>query len=451
MVALALLAALACEAVVFAQFQRWVATGYERGDPYVPAGAFVAAMAAGYGVARGLASLELRRRAQLGITAAVAWVVLYGALRVVFAGDLALWDLSWVADFLADADETSRRGGHAFFGALLLLGAWVRASYRGSREVDLEAFPRQLAPAFVAATIVPVAGAGSGAADAIAWHGLAAYALGAAALAFSQLARSGTTFGELRAGSVTGVLLVSVAAAVLALVLLFGIAYRQVADAAGDAIIDATAWAVVVLLTPVAWVLEHVLSWLLPDEWEPVSLTEAPVRFLEGEGTRGEDSSPAVVRGLSAAGRALLLLAVLGAFALAALAAVRAWRRPSPGAAAGVEVERAGGLGEGLGGALRRWWRRGGAAARPAGGPATRIYLEMLAEAAERGRPRPSWATPEEFRPILREALATPLTDEATEAFEEERYGGRPAPAERVSRLAAGWQRVRSLGRGRRT
>ncbi len=451
MVALALLAALACEAVVFAQFQRWVATGYEPGDPYLPAGAFVMAMVAGYGLARGLASFEIGRRMQIAIAAGVASVVLYGTLRFVFAGDLALWDLSWIADFVADADETSRRGGHAFFGALLLLGAWARASYRGSQEVDLEAFPRQLAPAFALATIVAVLGAATEAGDAIAWHALGAYTLGAVALALSQLARSGTTFGELRAGSVAGVLLAGVAGAAAALVLLFGFAYREVAGAAGDAIIDAVAWVIVVLLTPVAWVLERVLAWLLPDQWEPISLAEAPARFLEGEGADTEQSTPAVVRGLSAAGRALLLLTVLAAFAFAALAAVRAWRRPPRGSEARVETERAGRAGEGLGGMLRRWLGRRSPAEPAAHGPATRIYLEMLAEAAERGRPRPSWATPEEFRPVLREAIAAPVADDATEAFEEERYAGRQPPSERVSRLSEAWQRVRRMGRRGRT
>lgn len=440
MIALAVLVALLAEALLASAFAHWVGTDYREGRQVFPLGAFLAVALAGLLTPWLLARFELSRRAQVLGVAVVGYAVVYGSLRFVFAGDMALWDLSWVADFLADAEGTAARGADAFVAALLAAALWARALSRGTSEVDLETFPRTVVPAIALATAVAAVAAATTAADTVAAHSFAAVVAGAGAMTLAQLARSGATFGQLRAGTFAGTLLGLVVMAVIVAVAVFGVVYRLVAPALGDALLEAMVTLLTWVLTPVVWIVDRLMALIRSEGSQFAPPSELARGVLGGDEVAAERGGPWTV--FEYLGRAMLLFVVLSMFVALGLGAFRFWHRRQGHRPTNAEVERVGTLAADLRGAWRRLLAR---PERPTGKrphPIVALYLRMLDIAALGGLVRTPGATPSELRRPLHETIGDPVTDRITDALEEYRYGGRP-PADATLQLLGGeWRRA---------
>ncbi len=123
---IAAIAAISSEALALYVVAELFAAGYSEGDRHaLPAVAFVAVALVAFGLPRLVASLELAPRVAGALTAAVAYVMIYGALRISEAGDFAIWDLSWLADFVRDAGEALDGSAPAVMGAIFLVAMWA--------------------------------------------------------------------------------------------------------------------------------------------------------------------------------------------------------------------------------------------------------------------------------------------------------------------------------------
>jgi transglutaminase-like putative cysteine protease len=66
---------------------------------------------------------------------------------------------------------------------------------------------------------------------------------------------------------------------------------------------------------------------------------------------------------------------------------------------------------------------------------ATILYQQLLELLAKRGIQKPAWFTPVEFARVVKAPQMAPLVEEATVAYNELRYGGRPDAAPRMLRV----------------
>jgi len=87
-----------------------------------------------------------------------------------------------------------------------------------------------------------------------------------------------------------------------------------------------------------------------------------------------------------------------------------------------------------------KWWKRQRHARKiergvsvPSDG--TILYQQMLELLAKRGIQKPAWLTPMEFARVVTTPQVAPLVEEATVAYHELRYGGRPLAAPRMMRV----------------
>ncbi|MBI2767391.1 MAG: DUF4129 domain-containing protein [Chloroflexi bacterium] len=447
----AVIAAVAAEALAVYVAAELLAAGYGPANRHaIGAWLFVLVAFLGFGLPRLLDELDLSPRANIAIAGAVAYVALYGAIRISFAGDFAIWDLSWALDFVRDAGDALQRGGRAMLGAGLLIALWARASYRSNEEVELELIPRAVGIPFILVTALVVAGAASTRSGEIGRGGVAFYAVAVLAMSCSQLALSGATFGELRAGGITAMLLGATVAVTIGAVVLFGIVFGVLGPALGSIIGRAVEVVLTVLLTPVAWVLERLFQYLLGGARLP-DLTDA-TRTASQQANQGpgEDASP-----IQTAGGYLLrifaLLVVLGGVALVVAWYMRLRRRTGARTPSQGERSAAGALGDDLRGIFHSLFRRGGGTPTPAGSEAERLYLDVLARARQKGHPRDPADTPGEFAPELQDAFASELqraaevsiTDDITAAFEQARYGGHEPDARTIADLRRRWDMLR--------
>lgn len=415
----------------------------------VPAPAFVAVAYAAFLAPRAADWIGLAGRARAPALAAAALLLLYAALRVQYAGDLALWDFRWAADFVTAPDSVDEWIPPVVVSAMTLAGAWARAAWRAGGEVWIENAPRSLAPAFGVVTVaLAIAAAGGEAAPIVVRGGVVFYAVALTALACAQLSGGGATIGGLRAGGVTLAMLAGVAVLALAGVLLVGVFLEPLLDALATparAVVRGVAW----LLT---WAVFFPIGWLILNFFEVL-------RELFGSGAPPEPMLPEpppegvqdplaaaaeAEGGLPRAGRYVLavLALVLGIGALAGLALLVARLRRLAGDEAwrAAETERAGGLGGDLREAARALFRRERRAALPPEGVA-RLYLEVLEASRRAGSPRPPARTPREFAPVLAGTLGrAPVTDAVTDAYEQARYAGREPDADALAGLRRRWE-----------
>ena len=441
--ALAVAGLLAADALALYTFGELLAGGYVEGHRETPAAVlFVVVAFLGYGVPRVLDLWILGARKRLAVSAVIGVLVLYAALRITFASDLALWSFGWVEEFFLRYDAHGAVIGPLALGGILLLGAWARGSWRSSGEVWLEAVPRSLAIPFGLVTVFVVLATFGDRTGTVARGAVAFYGVALATLACSQLALSGATFGDLRAGSVTGALLGATGGVTVLGVVVVGVVFSVLADLFGPVvtgpIADGVLWFVqYVIFFPVIWVIAQIvegLFWLYDailrgggDE----EMREPPPEQPQGQ--PGSGIEPASDSALRRIGRYLFAGGILAggvvvAAIVIALAALRR-HRGDTGRDESVESEQAGGLGEDLRAALGLF-RRGRSSRPPAGEGAVRLYLEVLQQAERSGVERPASRTASEFAPNLSSAFHTGVTDEITRAFEHARYAGRdPDPA----------------------
>ncbi|HMO55287.1 MAG TPA: hypothetical protein PJ994_12335, partial [Tepidiformaceae bacterium] len=214
--AIAILATLLAEGLTIAVFATLVGSG-------IGWWGFAAIVVAGYYLPRFVGGFEFFDKRAYAATGLAGLVLIYFILRIEVAGDLAIWNFGWVADFMRDSSDTLERGGGAVLGAILLLLAWARGTIRGSDDMEMEWVARSLAIPFGIVIVAVILSAPTDRVGDVGRTAAGFFGVAVVALAASQLALSGTTIGDIRSGSITAVLLgASVAAAALGF-LVFGV------------------------------------------------------------------------------------------------------------------------------------------------------------------------------------------------------------------------------------
>jgi len=386
-----------------------------------------------------------RGRAVLAI-GLIGLVVLYGALRLQYAHDLALWDFSWLADFILRTGTIQDWIPPVLTSACLLLATWTRAAWRARSGVWLETAPRSLAIPFALVTVALLITAASEQAEIVTRGGVVFYGVALAALACSQLAQSGSTIGNLRAGGVTTLMLIGTAAFAALGVLLVGVLLEPIinflappVEVVGRALLWFLTWAV---FFPIAWVLTHFFEFIFgllgggQSEPAEIQTPEAPVDGAQQGGAEGDSTAARVARYVLAGGAVFLGVAIVAGVVFV-LALLR--RRAGQDGRDEMEAERVGGLGEDLRGAARNLFRRDRRRA-PSGEGALRLYLEVLDSARRSGVERADSQTPHEFAPVLLSAFKRDVTDEITDAFENARYADRSPSESTLDDLRRRWE-----------
>ena len=215
---------LLAEAMVVATFAEFLAASYSGSMPHAVAGwAFAITALAGFAVPRFVEGFDLPAGRAYAITGAVGLLLIYALTRITVVGDIAIWDLSWIGDFLRDSQEAAQRGGHAIVGAVLLLVVWARANLRAADDIEMETMPRLVTIPFAITTAVVILGAMGDRSGEVGRAGAAFYVFAVLALVCSQLSLSGATYGDMRAGGTAGILLAGTAAVALAALLVIGL------------------------------------------------------------------------------------------------------------------------------------------------------------------------------------------------------------------------------------
>ena len=451
---LALVAAVIAEALGFYCGAEIFANGYSEdgmGQHAPSAVTFAIVGLVGLALPRLGSELALSPRNSYIVSALISAVVFYGALRIEFAGDLTLWDWTWVADFLSNAEQTVRDNAPALFGGGFLALCFARGIWRGGEDLELEYLPRSLSLPLVVVLLLVVFGAGSDRAANVGRGAAAFFAFAVIAMALSQAALSGATFGNLRAGSVTGILLAWTGIATVLGLLVFGVIIGLVGEQLGTAIYTVLEVVLYIVLTPIAWVLVWFFDLIIPDtvldEEQLQELPESLLPAAEAEGGLDDEDE-----GDPAWQRLLVLVARLGilGLALAMLAGlfvlvIRLRRRGALRRAGDVAVTTSGSFGADLMAGMRSLFSREQQDARPQPDGIYRLYGEVLGDADRRGAHRQPGQTPEEFMPSLTRVYHTHLTDEITAAFEQARYAGREVDPRVVAELSNRWEQSRQL------
>jgi len=379
---------------------------------------------------------------------ALGLVVLYGAMRIQYAGDLFLWDFGWLVDFVTATGTVRDWVIPVITSSVLLLVTWARSGWRSRSGIWLETAPRSLAIPFALVTVALLVSAGSEQSEIVTRAGVVFYGIALAGLATSQLAQSGSGIGGLRSSGVTTLMLAGTAAFAVLGVILIGIVLQPLIDvleAPATAVLEAIAWFITyAFFHPIAWVLTFVIDLILSflgGDGEPpeIQLPEPPVEATEAQGQgggEGESLADRAARWGLAAGA--IFLGVLGVAAVVFILAMLR-RRDDDDDSGSSESEHAGNLGDDLRDAARSLFRRD-RRQRPTGEGVVRLYQEVLDSADRAGKPRAAAQTPHEFAPILLNAFHRDVTDDITAAFEHARYSGRPPTEADLADLRRRWE-----------
>ncbi|MGE3074364.1 MAG: DUF4129 domain-containing protein [Dehalococcoidia bacterium] len=440
--AVAIGSSLLADGFLFAVVAELLAAGYDKPDQHAfGAWAFAIVALAGYVVPRAIEGFDIEPRKGHALAVGIGLFLIYLLVRIEGSGDIAVWDFSWIGDFLGNAEQTTQRGGHSLTGAILLLATWARTTLRSGDEVEMEAIPRSFAIPFAVVTSVIVIGAATDRSGEVGRAGAAFYTVAILSLVSSQLAMSGATFGEVRAGSTAGILLAGTAAVAVVGLLVIGLVTTILSPIVGPVLSTVTEWTLTIILTPFAWILEKIFSALFGGKNPFPELTDAAVQ-------RSNDAANPDQKDQSAAGAAGLFVmrafALLAFFAIVGLAVglfvrLRKSRVGETGDTRQGAV--AGSFREDFGSMFRSMFRRG--ASKPEGyasTEATRLYLEVLGRAEKAGHARPGGDTAREFAPELKATFTSSVTDDITFAFESARYAGREPDARTLAELRRRWQ-----------
>ncbi|MEO6398746.1 MAG: DUF4129 domain-containing protein [Tepidiformaceae bacterium] len=438
-------ASLATDALAFYVLAEWMASGYSSSSQHAPgAWAFLLIAFCAFGIPRLATWYGISGTRGYVLTAGLALLLIYAVVRLEVARDLNVWDLSWMTDFVRDSHSAAETGGHALIAAVLFIATWIRVSYRASDEIEMENIPRSVGWGFVLVTGLVVFGAGTDRSGEIARGGALFYAVAVLALASSQLALSGVTIGDKRAGGVVTALLVGTAAVSLAALLVFGLLFGVLAPVLGPILGSIVQAVLTVLLTPVAWVLTKLFELILRDA-NPFANLADTLRTGAGDAKEpGQGEHSFLGQAAIYALRAFALLVIL-ALAGAALALfMRFRRRPPPGDGADARMSIAGTAGDDVRAFFRSLFpRRGSKHSTFASTETTRLYLDVLAEAEEDGTVRAAGETPAEFAPTLADRYRDDVAREITKAFESARYAGRELDPRTLAELRERWRSVR--------
>lgn len=441
----AVAASVAADAIVFYTLAEWLAAAY-MGDARraMAAWSFLLLALAAFGIPRLLGWYGVQGRTAYGVTIILALLLMYALVRWEVGGDLRLWDLAWMFDFLSDRSRSATDSGRAVFAALLLTGMWLRVSYRVSDDIEMEMIPRSVGWGFIVVTALVVIGAASDRSGEVARAGALFYVLAVIALACSQLALSGVTMGEGQAGSVVSMLFGGTLVATLAGLVVFGLLFGILGPVLGPLIGAVVEGVLTVLLTPIAWLLTKLFEALFHGANPFPNVGDAALNQARHANEGGADSKDAWQRWMTYLLRAVALAVILSTAAVAVAVFTRFRRRTGIRSEVDAHMSIVGSVGDDFREFFRSLFPR--RPSRPvafASTEATRLYLEVLDQAERDGAARAVGETAAEFQPTLASRYRTDVTEDITRAFEQARYAGREPDARMVEELRRRWRTVR--------
>jgi len=437
---------------------REAAADVAAGPPWwiLVAGAVAAFLLAHYvtriGLPGGLAAVVGVLASVLGVNALV---------HVSIAGDLQVWSGGTISqfpfegapgaeDYLADENPARAAGSARTMTVIGVMLLWLRFLWLGRSPVSFEKVIWSFTTGFLVVLIAALVATGRGSAG----PGLLAvlyFVMGMLTLAVSNVARAtAETQGMER--SAAWAASVAVTVALLGITgLVFGVLtilnVERLISPLGDLLPRFISWVLILILTPVFWLLGVLLSPLagllegLDTRFQEVFQAIGRAIFVDQE-TRDALSENRPPGWLRDGARLLGLTAVLAGLYFGGRLLFRRARRPRRQEVAYDEVRsRSEGAGAGLGSLLRSilpgnrseevsagWLRRQAI---------YRLYARFAAAARDRGFPRRSGETPLEYAEAASRVFAAPHFQEVAALFDGARYGRHYPEAVRVDELDA--------------
>ncbi len=369
-------------------------------------------------------------------------------LHVGLAGDVRIWDSSGLAafidnsgarfsgllaaaEFVRSPDIGRPHGAALALSFLGMVAVWGRFMIAGRRVVTFERVLRSFTFGFIA-VLIAVTGAMIEGAGGIASLGVPYFILAILLLAIANAARGTMQIEDMtkRAPWVTSVLVtVGALAAIGALVGLLAFVQidRPLVYALGI-IGNVVGVILVIIITPISWIVVGILSWLLPEGLGGAFENATAIFVLEPEvieQTEREEGGLSVPGWIPDALR-ILALSLLMYFAYRVIRSILN-RRASGLEDEYEEARSSSGEGAGLGSLLRNLFSRGAP-------PATtgnwmrrhrvyRLYGRTVVDAEERGFRRRPGETPLEFSAVAGRVLDAPIFNEIAAEFDRARYG----------------------------
>lgn len=386
-------------------------------------------------------------------------VALNIALRIALVGDLRAWDVGGIVDFFANPDPyfAARLDLEAFIANPTLQGAhggalavtfaiiaamWLRFLLAGRAPVNFDRSIRSFGISFFVVLFVLVAARFAGV-PAEARFAVLHFVLGVLGLAVANNARAATpTEGAQRTtpwivsvGATVGIL----AGVAGVLGLLAALNVGVVLAAIGGFALSIFEVILLIIVTPIFWLLEAVVSRFLPEgiEWPELTDTFQPGEQPEREQGEGVSIPEWITGGLRFL--AVIALAYLG-YRIALL--IVRMRRAAQGPVDEIRSRRAGGAGLGdlLRDLLPRRGRQGPGGAWMQRHRIYRLYGRTVVDSHERGFRMMPGETPLEFSARASRALAAPF-EAIGRAFDRARYGRHYPPDDEVRDMEAQVQR----------
>ncbi|MGD9935485.1 MAG: DUF4129 domain-containing protein [Dehalococcoidia bacterium] len=440
----AIAAAVASEALAFYTVAEWIAAGFPEGrHETFPAIAYVALALIAFSVPRAVQSLDLRPGPSAAVLGVSAYVALYGLIRLQFAGDFELWNLSWMADFVRDPGATLENRGSVVAGVIIAVALWARSALRSGQDIELAALVRSVTAPFVIVTAVVAMSAYSERVGIVGRGGAAYYVVAILSLAFAQVSLSGATFGELRAGGTVLTLLIGTFGAAVACVVVFWLVFGIIGPVIGPIIEQTIFLILTAILTPIAWVLEFVLSRLLGDG-NALPDIAVPDAIQERASDDPDSAASPAERGGIYAARIFMLFVGLAVLAIVIAFYTRLRRHINRPPLEGDASQLSGAFREDMSSLLRSMFRRGHADPGTASSEARRLYLSMVEQARKDGIGREPADTPEEIVPRVAAVYEPLIARDITDAFIQSRYAGREPDAARLADLQRRWSQRRT-------
>jgi hypothetical protein len=308
----------------------------------------------------------------------------------------------------------------------------------------MEMIPRSVGWGFIVVTALVVIGAASSRSGEVARAGALFYALAVVALACSQLALSGVTMGDKRAGSVVSALLGGTLAVTLIGLVVFGVVFGVLGPVLRPIIGAAVEGVLTIILTPIAWVLTRIFETILGNANPFPNLAETARGQAQQANQQGDGSHDAWQRIVTFLLRSLALVIILAVASGAVVLFTRFRRRNGGAAAEDAQLTIVGSAGDDIREFFRSLIpRRRTRVPAFASTETTRLYLEVLEQAEKDGAARPAGETATEFQPTLASRYRADVTEDITRAFEQARYAGREPDARTVDELRRRWRTVR--------
>ena len=355
------------------------------------------------------------------------------------------------ADFVANPDPDRVRGASRAVttGGIVLI--WLRFLFAGRSPVNFDRSLRSFGVGFAIAVIVAFIAAASDA-DVAGWLVLPYFLLGALSLATAHAARApeDPTAARRDAPWVVSILgTIGALSAVMALFILIALFdLHRVLEPIGTGLVGVLAWLIVIVVTPIFWVVEWLIGLVSSDfEFQNVQINIEEGRAELDEEREGGLTIPGWV------GSAARAFAVAGAIWIAYRVSrwlfSRSERTLTEEYAEIREGESGGGLASMLRSLIPQPRRRRGEDARwLALNRAYRLFGRMLMASRLRGVERRPGQTALEFGVVAGQRLDAPLFARIADAFDGLRYGRHDPPPNRLDDLErqfAAWELANPL------